>query len=192
MSLPWISVLLKPAEACSAIMHDDEAPVLVVVSLLAGICMISAWVATYHTLMTVPTQAGFVLLVGPPMVLVSSWWGRICIGGVGKLLGGRVAPGALASVIAWSWLPLFYLSLFAIVLSRVNPNGELLMSLQAIGFIWQLVIIGATLRKTLAFTLWRTIFLMLISLLIYLLTVAVVGYGLGTLFSGWFKMVGMV
>jgi hypothetical protein len=173
-------------------MHDDESPVLVVVPLLAGIGMISAWVATYHTLMTVPTQAGFVLLVGPPMVLVSSWWGRICIGGVGKLLGGRVSPGALARVIAWSWLPLLYLSLLAMAVSRLNPHGELLMSLQAIACIWQLVIIGATLRKTLAFTLWRTIFLMLISLLIYLLTVAVVGYGLGTLFNDWFKMVGMV
>jgi TM2 domain-containing membrane protein YozV len=192
MSSPWISVLLKPAEACSALMHDDESPVLVVVPLLAGIGMLSAWVATYHTLMTVPTQAGFVLLVGPPMVLVSSWWGRLCISGVGKLLGGRVAPGALASIIAWSWLPLLYLSLLAVAVSRVNPNGELLMSLQVIGVIWQLVIIGAALRKTLAFTLWRTIFLMLISLLSYLFSVAVVGYGLGTLFNGWFKMVGMV
>lgn len=192
MSSPWINVLLRPAQACAAAMQDDEAPVLVVVPLLAGICMIVAWVATFHTLMTIPTLAGFALLVGPPAVLIASWWGRLCISLAAKLLGGRVASGALASVIAWSWLPLLYLSLAAIAVSRINTNGDLLLPLQAIAFIWQLAIIGAALRKILAFTLWRTISLMLIALLIYLITTAAFGYGLGTLVNDWFKMASII
>lgn len=192
MDSPWLGILFNPAKSCSTVIADDEAPVLVVIPVIAGISMILASIGAFHTPMTVLTQVGFALLVGPPAILVASWWLRLCLGGVAKLLGVRVVTGALVCIIAWSWLPLLYLSLVALALSCINTNEELLMSFQAIALVWQLVIIGAALRKILSFTLKRIVLLMLSALLLYLLTLAACGYGLGTLVNDWFKLSSMV
>ncbi len=192
MNSPWIGVLLRPSETFSRIIQDDEAPLLAIVPLLAGISMLFAWGSTVHTVMTLPTQIGFALLLGPPSALLASWWGRHCIKVIIKLLGGRIETGVLISVIAWSWLPMLYLSLPVVALSRITENGAVLCTLQGTAILWQLLIVGAVLRRNLEFTMKRTVSLMLLAALLYLITVTACGYGLGLLAGDWFKTVSMI
>lgn len=192
MNSLWGRILFNPGRCSEAVILDDEAPVLIVVPFLAGICMIFAWVGALHAQMTPLTQAGFALLAGPPMILVASWWWRLCLTAVSKLMGEKFASRDLVCIIAWSWLPLLYLSLIAMLFFRFKIHGEWQLFFQAAALIWQLMIIGGVLRKIHSVTLGRTFLLLLFSLLLYLLSLAAAGYGLGTLVNDWFKMASMI
>lgn len=191
MGTPWVGVLLRPSETAAEMIGDAESPLLVSIPVMAGICFIFALSTSFRSLMTLPTQIGFVLLYGPPMVLLSSWWGRLCLGWAGKLLKIRFEKGSLISIIAWSWLPVLCISPIATAAAYTPMADSLLLVLTAIGFIWQLLIIITTLRKTGSLSWPRTIALFLIAALFFLCTLTAIGFGIGLLEGDMFKsMVG--
>jgi TM2 domain-containing membrane protein YozV len=190
MTSSWYSLLFRPAESATAVTQDDESPVLVLVPVLAGIGIAFGWAASFHGLMAPATRLVFPLLVGPPLVLLASWWGRLCLTGACRLLGGRPAKGILISIIAWSWLPLLYLSLPAAIFSRLDKAGQVLIILLLIGMVWQLAIIGAILRRILSFSLLRTVSLLLLSLLLFLVTTSAAGFVLALPTRDWFRLAG--
>jgi len=192
MGSPWGTLLFRPTDTVTAITQDDETPVLVLVPVLAGIAVVFAWTATAHQLLLPVTQIAAALLFGPPLALLTSWLGRLCLTGVSRLLGRAAPRGAMICVIAWSWLPLLYLSLLALPFSRLNKGAELLLVLQALGIVWQLTITAVALRRLLSFTRLRTISLVLMSFVLYLAIVLAVGYGLSALTGDWFKMAGVL
>lgn len=192
MGSPWCTLLYRPAETVTAITQDDEAPILVLVPVLAGIAVVFAWAVAFHQLLTLPTQVAAALLLGPPLALLTSWLGRLCLTGITRLLGGAVPREALVGVIAWSWLPLLYLSLLTLPFFRWRNGAELLVVFQAIGIVWQLVITATAVRRLLSFSRLRTSFLVLLSFLLFLAIVMAVGYGMSALTGDWFKMAGVL
>lgn len=192
MSSPWITILIRPAEASSVMLQDDENPALAVIPVLAGISIAFCWAAAFHKLMTLPTQVGFALLIGPPAAMVSTWWWRICVNAMAKLLGSKPQKGALISIIAWSWLPLLYLSLVALLFTRGSKGAEIALGLQMIAIVWQLVIIGAALRATLSISILRVLSVLLLAVLVYAATSFAAGFGVSTLFNDLFSMAGVL
>lgn len=188
----WFRVLFKPSQAVAKVTENPEAPILALLPVIAGICIAASVVVGFRSLMTLPAQFGTILLVGPPIAIVSSWWARVSLGWAGRAVKRQQDKGQLSAIIAWSWLPPALLSLISVIITRSFSWDWSLPYLFICGLLWQLSLIAVCLRDRSNLNWKRLLTLLVIATVIFIAGWAALGAGFALFEGDLFKTAGVL